>query len=202
MITLCQIRKYASRIPLSLFFLLVNGLIFGQQAVHASEDQILCKMGSLPSDIQNRLKEEYSSWRVQEPAALSQRAHERWKSEKPLECPGIAVGHFESAKTRSYAVLLVPVGHADPGYRFLVFSQKAGQATYETRVADKSDQSGAANFFIHRTAISKFFDESSRKKFQAHTTDGILLVDSAENEYGAEVYFWSGGSYRHQPIDY
>ena len=69
------------------------------------------------------------------------------------------------------------------------------------RVADSGD-SGATNFFIHTTPISKFFDEPSRKKFQAHTVDGILLVDSAENEYGVEVYFWSGGQYRHEPIDY
>ncbi|HKW34176.1 MAG TPA: hypothetical protein VJN92_14285 [Candidatus Acidoferrum sp.] len=114
----------------------------------------------------------------------------------------MAVGRFESAKTPSYAVLLVPTGHADGGYRLLVFGQKPGQSGYEVRVADKLDQNGAANYFIHSTPISKFFDEPSRKKFQAHTVDGILLVDSAENEYGVEVYFWSGGRYRHEPIDY
>jgi hypothetical protein len=157
---------------------------------------------SLPSDIQNRLKGEYGSWRIQEPTDLSQRAHERWESEKPLECPGIAVVHFESAKTPSYAILLVPTGHADGGYRFVVFSPKAGDADYEARVIDKLDQNGAANYFIHRAPISKFFDAPSRKRFQAHTVDGILLVDSAENEYGVEVYFWSGGRYRHEPIDY
>jgi hypothetical protein len=161
----------------------------------------LCKLESLPSEIQNRLKEGYSSWKIQEPTDLSPRAHERWESEKPLECPGIAVGHFESAKTPSYAILLVPTGHADAGYRFLVFSQKAGQRAYEATV-EKLDHNGAANYFIHRTPISRFFDEPSRKKFEAHTVDGILLVDSAENEYGVEVYFWSGGHYRHEPIDY
>jgi hypothetical protein len=29
-----------------------------------------------------------------------------------------------------------------------------------------------------------------------------LLTDSGENEYGVEVYFWSGGRYRHEPVDY
>ena len=78
---------------------------------------------------------------------------------------------------------------------------KAGQPSYEMRVADAGDK-GAANFFIHTAPISKFFDEPSRKKFQAHTVDGILLVDAAKNEYGVEVYFWSSGHYRHEPIDY
>ena len=202
MITLGANRMTALRIILSVTFLSLSTLLFGQGAARANQSPTLCKVESLPSDIQNRLKEEYGSWKIQEPADLSQRARERWESEKPQECPGIAVGHFESAKTPSYAVLLVPMGHADGGYRFLVFSQKAGQPAYETRLVEKLDQNGAANYFIHRTPISKFFDEPSRKKFQAHTVDGILLVDSAENEYGVEVYFWSGGRYRHEPIDY
>ena len=202
MTALEQIRMYASRVTLSLMFLLISGLFFGQKAARASEGQNPCNVGSLPQDIQDRLKEEYGSWKVQEPADLSKHAHERWESEKPLGCPGIAIGHFESAKTLSYALLLVPTEHPDRGYRFLVFSQKPGQPTYEVRLVEKLDQNGASNYFIHRTPTSKFFDEPSRKKFRAHTVDGILLVDSAENEYGVEVYFWSGGRYRHEPIDY
>jgi hypothetical protein len=155
----------------------------------------------LHPDLQSRLKEEFGSWKIQEPADLSPHAHERWESEKPPACPGIAVGKFEDAKTPSYAVLLVPQGHTDVSYKFLVFSPKAGQQSYEMRTVD-SGGSGAANHFIHRTPISKFFDWPSREKFQVHTVDGILLVDSAENEYGVEVYFWSGGRYRHEPIDY
>jgi hypothetical protein len=156
----------------------------------------------LPSDVQNRLKKEYGSWKIQESADLSKHARERWEPEKPPGCPGIAKGPFESAKTLSYALLLVPTGHTDESYRFLVFSPKAGGAGYVVRVIDKLDQKGAANYFIHRASISKFFDAPSRKKFGAHAVDGILLVDSAENEYGVEIYFWSGGRYRHEPIDY
>jgi hypothetical protein len=197
----------ALRMIFSVAFLLTAALAFGQQGssppapAKPSEGRALCKPGSLPTDIQNRLKAEFGSWKVQEPADLSPHVHERWESEKPLACPGIAVGKFENAKTPSYAVLLVPQDHKEAGYKFLVFSPKAGQPSYEMRAADSGD-SGAANFFIHRTPISKFFDAPSRKKFEAHTVDGILLVDSAENEYGVEVYFRSGGRYRHEPIDY
>jgi hypothetical protein len=188
--------------------LLITALANGQTRTSSSPSSgttqaaSSCKLDSLPSDVQNRLKEEYGSWKIQESADLSNHARERWESEKPPECPGIAKGHFESAKTFSYALLLVPTDHPDQGYRFLVFSQKAGQPTYEAQVVEKLDQNGASNYFMRRTPISKFFDEPSRKKFQAHTVDGILLVDSAENEYGVEVYFWSSGRYRHEPIDY
>ena len=202
------IRMKVLGVTCSLMLVLTAAQVFGQQGapvpvpLNPSQRVALCKPGSLPSEIQNRLKEEYSSWKIQEPRDLSARAHARWEGEKPLECPGIAVGYFENAKMPSYAVLLVPVRHADAGYRFLVFSHTTGQSTYEVRVVEKWDESGAANYFIHRAPMSKFFDKPSRKKFQVHTTDGILLVDSAENEYEVDVYFWSGGSYRNQWLDY
>jgi hypothetical protein len=207
MSTLGQIRMYASRVTLSLMFLLTAAPAFGQQGssppapAKSSEESALCKLESLPPDVQSRVKGEFGSWKIQEAAALSPRARERWQSEKPLACPGIAVGQFENVKMPSYAVLLVPQVHTDAGYKFLVFTPKAGQASFEMRAADSGD-GGAANFFIHATPISKFFDEASRKKFQAHTVDGILLLDSAENEYEVDVYFWSDGHFRHNPIDY
>jgi hypothetical protein len=83
MITLEQIRTYASRVTLSLMFLVVSGLVFCQKAVCAGQN--LCSVGSLPEDIQSRLKEEYGSWKVQEPVGLSKRARERWES--PLRSP-------------------------------------------------------------------------------------------------------------------
>ena len=189
------------RIVVPFIFVVPAAPTLGQQAA-GKQALVLCQLDSLPPVIQRHLREEYGSWRIQEPADLSQRAHEAWEPEKPLACPGIAIGHFESAKTLSYAVLLVPRGHADEGYRFLAFSQKPGQQRYEIRVLDKLDEKGAANYYIQSAPISKFFDGPSRRKFQAYTKDGILLTDSGENEYGVEVYFWSAGRYRREPIDY
>jgi hypothetical protein len=192
---------------LALAIFLMTGVSFAQNANKPAEPGSTsavpqCNIEGLPPGVQKRLKQDFGAWKIQEPTDLSRRAHGRWESEKPPGCPGIAVGSFENAKTPSYAILLVPTGHAESGYRFLVFSQKTGQPAYETRLVAKLDQNGAANYFIHRTPINKFFDEQSRKKFQAYTVDGILLIDSAENEYGVEVYFWSGGRYQHEPIDY
>jgi hypothetical protein len=120
----------------------------------------------------------------------------RWRAR------GLQLGTSRVRRLSRMTVLLVPTGHPDEGYRFAVFSQKLGQPGCEVRVLDKLDEKGAANYYIQSTPISKFFDEASRRKFQPHTKDGILLTDSGENEYGVEVYFWSGGRYRHEPIDY
>jgi len=108
---------------------------------------------------------------------------------------------LNSAKTPSYALLLIPIGQPDAGYRFLVFSRNTGQSFYQATVVEHSDDHGASNYFIRRVSIGKFFDEESKRKFQVQATDGIVMTDSAENEYGADVYFWSNGSYRHEPID-
>lgn len=185
--------------PLIFFFLTAFAL--GQQPASKPESS-LCQLDSLPTAIQERLKKEYGSWRVQEPASLSQRARKRWESERPLRCPGIAVGSFERAQSTSYALLLVPTVNADAGYRFVVFSQKPGQSNYEPTLLDRLDEAGAANYFVRGTPISKFFDQASKKRFNAYASDAILLFDSAEKEYEVDVYYWSASHYRHDPVDY
>src|SRR5712664_2087837 len=81
-------------------------------------------------------------------------------------------------------------------------SQRPGQSDYEAKLLDKLDEDGAANYFLRGTPIGKFFDQASKKRFNAHTSDVILLFDSAEKEYEVDVYYWSEGHYRHDPVDY
>ncbi len=182
-------------------------LVFGQASspspvrVRATEESTACNLGSLPSDIQNRLKSDFGSWKTQEPGSLSEHARKTWAGKKPLACPGIAVGLFQGTKTPSYAVLLVPVDRPDAGYRFLVFSRKTGQPSYEATVVEQSDDKGASNYFIRKVAVSRFFNEESKRKFQVQAAEAILMVDSAETEYEADVYFWSNGRFQQQPVD-
>ena len=137
-----------------------------------------------------------------EGANLSQRAQGRWESEKPLRCPGIAIGHFDRAQMPSYALLLVPAVNADAGCRFFAFSQRPGQSDYEAKLLDKLDEAGAANYCVRGTPVGKFFDQASKKRFNAHTSDVILPFDSAEKEYEVDVYYWSEDRYKHDPVDY
>lgn len=162
----------------------------------------LCKPEFLPKDIQSHLKEQYSSWKVQEPDNLNSNARERWESEIPLQCPGIAIGHFDSPRTVSYALLLHPQSRSVAGYKFLVFSPKLGQQSYGMNVLDQADKEGSGNYFIHTVAFSKFFDGKSREKFQLQTDEAIIFVDSGENEYESDVYFFAKSGYMHQPVDY
>lgn len=188
-------------------FLITAALVFDQTGsprsvlATAAEGPALCNLASLPSDIQNHLKGEFGSWKVQEPGNLSEYTRKTWAGKKPAACPGIAVGLFQNAKTPSYALLLVPIDHPDAGYRFLVYSRKTGQPSFETIVVEKFDDHGASNYFIRKVPTSSYFDEESKRKFQAQATDSILMVDSAEQEYGTIIYFWSNGRFRGEPVD-
>src|SRR5260370_3047400 len=139
---------------------------------------------------------------MQEPKNLGENARKTWAGRKPLACPGIAVGLFQNAKRASYAVLLVPVDHPDAAYRFLTFSRKAGESSYEPTAVEQFDEHGASNYFIRKVRISDFFDAQSQKKFQVQATEAIEMIDSAEQEYGAAVYFWSNGHFRQEPVEY
>jgi lipopolysaccharide export system protein LptC len=87
------------------------------------------------------------------------------------------------------------------GYRFLVFSRKTGQPSYEATVVEQSDDKGASNYFIRKVAVSRFFNEESKRKFQVQAAEAILMVDSAETEYEADLYFWSNGRFQQQAVD-
>jgi hypothetical protein len=199
--------KIVLGVTFQLILLFIECLSLGAQAQIPTKPTKLaerppCNLESLPLDIQTHLKNDFGSWRVQQPTDLSALAHERWEGEKPLACPGIAVGQFDNAKTPSYAILLVPREQPDGGYKFLVFSANAVQPSYQMRIIEQSSEGGASIFFIHSVRVSRLFDEASRKKFKVQTNDCILFVGSGEKGYEADVYFWATDRYQHEPVDY
>ncbi len=106
---------------------------------------------------------------MQESENLSQRARLSWTGKKAWGCPGIAVGFFQSLKQDSFAVLLVPSGDPDAAYGFVVYNPQPDSSTNEELIVEKSDDNGASNFFLQEVPVVKFFDETSRKKYQART---------------------------------
>jgi hypothetical protein len=159
-----------------------------------------CTLESLPDELRLRLKAEYSSWKVQDVPNLSVKAKARWQGEKPLECPGIAIGEFKTNQL-SYALLLVPIEESDAAFRFMIFTPSGGAAPGSLEAVDEWEKGGAANYFIRSVRIAKVFSSAWVRKLRVGTKDGVMSVEAAENEYGVEVYFWANGQYRHEPID-
>ncbi len=171
----------------------------------SSAEPSICNVNRLPTEIQDRIRADFGSWRVQEPEDLSHQARLSWAGKKSSGCPGIAVGFFRGSKETSYAayaVLLVPSDHPDAAYRFVVFSRQSENSAYEELVLEKADVRGASNFFIQRVSVSEFFDEASKKTFQVQASEAILIVDSADDEYEADIHFWSKDRFRQEPVDH
>jgi hypothetical protein len=108
---------------------------------------------------------------------------------------------FDDSDVPSYAILIVPKVNPRSAYKFLIFTRVSGELPYESQILDSGD-AGADNLFIHAVRLSKFFDERSRLRFHAHSREGILLIDAAENEYEVDVYYRAHHIFAHQPIDY
>ena len=170
--------------------------------VAAGDESRGCTLTLLPAEMQRHIQANYSSWRLQDVSDLSANAKEHWQAEKPVDCPGFAVGQFEKTDQKSYAVLLVPANKPDTGYRLLVFTPSGSLSSEAFRVIDQSDGIGASNFFVHQINIAKVFSSVWMKKLRVVTKDGILFVDAGTSEYEADVYFWTGDKYRHDAIDY
>ena len=181
--------------------LTIAGVLAASLPMSAREnpDRTACGSEALPAAVQGQLKTAFASWKIQQAEDLSAAARKRWESMKVRECPGIAVGEFETA-SKAYAVLLVPVGHPDTAYRFLVFSTDEGQP-YHKLLVEKWDGGGAANYFVQKIHINDFFSDSWKRKLRVVANEGILFVDAGSTEYETDVYFWTKSGYQHQPVD-
>jgi hypothetical protein len=184
--------------------LMLTGLVIGLavSGCLALESETQCRLEILPVELQNRLKSDFASWKIQEISDLSNSAKARWVAEKPQSCPGIAVGEFEIPDRTSYAVLLVPAGNPQAAYRLALFTPSGNNSTSSLRIAASWDKGGASNNFIHTVRVNKVFSADWIRRLRVRTQEAILSVESAEGEYGTEVYFWADNQYHHEPIDY
>jgi hypothetical protein len=198
----CRIPLRGTLIASSVLLFLVGGICPSAVANKAKP----CTLEWPPGELRARLKTDYSSWKIQSLSDLSVTAKERWQGERrnprqmEPECPGVAVGEFQTSQL-SYAVLLVPIEKPDAAYRLMIFTLSGGTAPGSLETADQWDKGGAANYFIRSVQIAKFFRTQWLKKLKVAVQEGVMSVEAAESEYGAEVYFWANGQYLHEPID-
>jgi len=83
-----------------------------------------------------------------------------------------------------------------------LFHHHTAPEKFDEKILEQSDEGIGRNLFVKRVPIDKFFDKPSQLKFNVASKDGILLVDAGEKEYEADIYYWSNGKYRHDPVDY
>jgi hypothetical protein len=155
---------------------------------------------SLPEDIRHVLAARFPDWAIQTSTTLSPSAAQRWRSEKPTACPGVAKGYFESDSKSSVAVLIVRAGQ-ESSAKLLLFKGANGEYSADFRVLEDA-QTGANNLFIRAAPARRFFDKQAVERFGVRAPETVLLFDAGKDEYETDVYFWTGGEYRHEPVDY
>jgi hypothetical protein len=107
------------------------------------------------------------------------------------ECPGIAIGHFDSADRLSYALLLVPQSNPSGGHKIVVFSKGATKDVYTWGLLDHAEGQTYSGLVISKAEPGKYDDSETTKSVQIKL-DG-LFVEWMEK--GAQLYYWSGGRY-------
>jgi hypothetical protein len=170
-----------------------------QAAGEPTELLELCRPDSLPQDIRSSLARNFSGWKIQEPTDLSARARTRWGAERPLNCPGIAAGHFQEPKSASYALLLIPANHSSSAYRLLIFTQQSGQQYYGFKAVGQTD-SGAGDVFVETVPTVRFFEATAKLVAHSHVSEAVMLVDSAATQ--AYLYVYSDMAYEREQVTY
>jgi hypothetical protein len=170
-----------------------------QAADQPAELLDLCRPDALPQDIRSSLSRNFSGWKIQEPIDLGARARTRWGAERPLNCPGIAAGHFQDAKSASYALLLIPANHSSSAYRLLIFTQQAGQQYYGFKAVAQTD-SGASDVYVETVPTGRFSEVTAKAVARSHASEAVMLVDSAATQ--AYLYVYANLAYEREPVAY
>src|SRR5712671_6634531 len=193
-----------ARVVYAMYFapciLLALGLATSLASVDAAGDS--CDVSALPVAIRDLMKAESESWMIQPSSNLTPSGRRSWEYKKypPSDCPGVAVGRFDNNQA-SYAVLLVHRDESDRGHRLLVFRPEPGGKYVET-ILESSDLPGAKDTFVRTAPIADFFDRRSVRQFKPIAREGILIVESGANQFGAEIFFSTQSGYRHEPVEY
>jgi hypothetical protein len=149
----------------------------------------------LPNEIQTKLEKNYPDWQPERLENLYEDDRGFWIKAHPNDCPGIAIGHFESRDELSYALLLISKPNRKRlGFRVIVFSRSGPSATYVSRLVTKwniglYDQGSDE---VIATVPPGHYEEATGPKNAQILLDGILCETM---EKGAAVYYWKNGRY-------
>ena len=155
----------------------------------------ICDPSVLPREIQTKLEKNYPDWQPERIENLYKDDRRFWTEAHPNDCPGIAIGHFESKTELSYGLLLVSKpDRKRPGLRILVFSHPAPSTPYVVHSLSKWDTGTfceGSDQVIATVPAGRYEEVMGPKKVQ---TD----LDSIAYEVmgkGSVLYYWKNGRY-------
>ena len=144
---------------------------FAEYASASSHDELCVDL--LPEDARAALKTQFPEFYPQKVSDLSREYQQAWLKDHPQECPGIAVGHFQSSSKMSYAVLLVGSRGSLSGSKLVVMSE----TTKGWKAAKLTEKPVEYNY----EAVAKLSHKGALDRIQLKEFDG-----------GSSVYSFAG----------
>jgi hypothetical protein len=151
----------------------------------------MCSATRLPGAASELLKTKFPLWRAKQISDLEGYDRQLWLETHPKECPGIAIGHFESSDDLSYAALLVPKTKSSGGYKIVVLSMSQPGNAYSSKILEQGQGQGADGLVISVAAPGQYTDFENTEMAKLKV-DGIYVEWI---EKGAILYYWSAGQY-------
>lgn len=172
---------------------LFGTLGFVTTQISPTQNATACDDSALPTSVRDLLNAKFSEWRPKQVSDMNPDDQQLWLTAvHGKECPGIAIGHFESADELSYAILLVPKSNPSGGHKVVVVSKAAPKSAYTWKLLDHAEGQTYSGLVISKAAPGKYSDLENNKSIQLKL-NGIQVEWM---EKGAVLYFWSEGRYR------
>ncbi len=152
-----------------------------------------CAETDLPSPVIDLIKAKFPGWRPEQLSDLHSDDRQIWIKAHGNQCPGTAVGHFESPDRLSYAALLVPQSDPTGGCRLLVFSRMQSGDGYAWKLVVQWNGKTYTAVVISKAPPGHYSDYEHARISVTTRLDGVFLTFQ---EQGADLYYWSGGRYK------
>jgi hypothetical protein len=155
-----------------------------------------CDLSVVPQEVRAKIAKDYADWQPERLEQLDEEDRAMWIKAHPDDCPGIAIGHFESKTEFSFAFLLVSKpDRKRPGLRILVFSRSDVSAPYVPRTISKWNVGPFyenSNQVIATVPPGHYEEAQGPHKVQTDL-DGISYEVM---EKGTILYYWKNGRYQ------
>jgi hypothetical protein len=161
----------------------------------ASAQQKPCDGSDLPAPIQALLKTKFPLLRPKQLMDMTVNGQQFWQKTHEKECPGIAVGQFETKDEPAYALLLVSQAEPTAGYKLVVFSKKTKADSYAMKLLNEIEGTAreidTAGLVISKAPPGKYSDSLNLKSIQLNL-DGIFLEWTNGS---TDLFYFSAGKY-------